>query len=535
MNAPVAALRLVASDAESGWEIPVPLGSRDRPPSFPLDVFPFWLADMVSGVSWSTQTDPAMAAALGLSVLSACVGGRVKVEVKDDWREPVNVYVAVIADPGESKSPVHAAMTQPLIDAQETLGSRVEPLIAERAALKEIADRAAEQAKTAAAKATADRRDDLTAEAVAAAMSAEAIVVPSEPKLFIDDATPEMLMALMAANGGRMAIISDEGGIFDILAGRFSAAPNLAPYLNGHSGRPIGNERLTRKGEQIAHPALTVCVMAQPSVLRKFGSNDDLDGRGLPARFLFTLPASIVGYRDTDAPAVGREVATEYAEQVSGLAVEAAGWDDIITIPLSDEAKELRRQAAAADELRLRPGGDLAELRGWARKLGGTTMRLAGLLHTARHTRDLGKHPIDGETMAAAIRLAGFFAGHYRAALHTIGTDSEDDKTAHLLNVLISKDMQHFTRREAQRRVQRHFPKAAKLVAALDNLAQLGWIRSTTDGAYELHPQAAQHRESGDTVTTALREALSAAHSPEPAVTEGGDTPVTAVTTSPAA
>jgi hypothetical protein len=41
----------------------------------------------------------------------------------------------------------------------------------------------------------------------------------------------------------RMAIISDEGGIFDTLAGRYSSTPNLAPYLSGHAGRPIAIER----------------------------------------------------------------------------------------------------------------------------------------------------------------------------------------------------------------------------------------------------------------------------------------------------
>lgn len=98
-----------------------------------------------------------------------------------------------------------------------------------------------------------------------------------------------------AANGGRLALISDEGGIFDTLAGRYSSTPNLDPYLMGHSGRPIRVDRRGREPQFIASPALTVGVMAQPSVLRKFGANADLAGRGIVARFLFVLPMSLAG------------------------------------------------------------------------------------------------------------------------------------------------------------------------------------------------------------------------------------------------
>ncbi len=254
--------------------------SSRRPP-FPVDVFPGWLAEMVTGVAQFTQTDPAMAGTLAVAVLSACAGGRLEVEPVAGWREPVNVFAAVIAGPGERKSPVHRAMTRPLFTAQSTLGDAMRPRIAEAAALKDIAERQAEQAKSAAAKTSdPDQRVDASDAAVAAALAAEAVTVPNLPKLIVDDATPEALIGLMAANGGRMAIISDEGGIFDTLAGRYSGAPNLDPYLKGHAGQPMSNERQTREGASIDKPALTVCVMAQPSVLRKFGGNAELAGRG---------------------------------------------------------------------------------------------------------------------------------------------------------------------------------------------------------------------------------------------------------------
>ncbi|GIG57756.1 hypothetical protein Lfu02_21280 [Longispora fulva] len=528
MNATVRSLRLAAVEGD-GWEVPVPLTGPPPAPMFPLDVFPGWVADMVAGVARSTQTDPAMAGSVALAVLSACAGGRLKVQVKSDWKEPVNVYVAVIADPGELKSPVHGAMTDPLNEAQRTLAARVGPLVAENAALKEIALRAAEHAKTIAAKAGGDRRDELTAEAVAASTHADAIVVPGLPKLFVDNATPEKLSSLMAANGGRMAIISDEGGIFDTLGGQYSSTPNLDPYLKGHSGRPMGSERVTREGETVEHPALTVCVMAQPSVLRKFGGNDDLDGRGLPARFLFALPTSFVGYRDIDAESVAEEVATAYARRMHDLAVTLAERDDTAIVALTPDAAAIRRDAALINEEQLRPGGTLNELRGWAKKLSGTTMRLAGLLHIAHHPADAWEQPIDADVMAAAVRLAEFFVEHYRTALHTITADPTDGTTAYVLGVLIDKHMNHFTRRELHRRVSRQLPKVAQVVTTLDTLTQLGWVRHA-DNTYELHPRAAELRQAVDTLTNALNSSITAGQSPDSTVNGGVDTPLTALT-----
>lgn len=498
-------------DYDTGWDTPVPLTGPAAPPPFPTSVYPGWLADMVDGVARFTQTDVAMVGPIALAVLSACAGGRLEVEVKPGWREPVNVYVAVIAEPGERKSPVHGAMTAPLYAAQNVLAERARPLQAEQAALKDIATRQAEHARTLAAKAGGDERDGRTAEAVAAALAAEAITVPDLPKLLADDATPEALVSLMAANGGRMAIISDEGGIFDILAGRYSGSPNLDPYLKGHSGRPIDSGRQTRIGAYVDKPALTVGVMAQPSVLRSFGGNTELAGRGLPARFLFSLPRSLAGYRQIDTEPVPTTVGEAYDRHVRQLAATFAEWEDPAVVTLTDPAQLVRIDAATDLETQLRPGAALYDMREWANKLGGTTMRLAGLLHVAHNPDDAWRRPIDAARVTESVQLIEFFIAHYRAALHIITTDRSIDTARHVLGILIARDLAAFTRRELHRRVQRHLPTAADVTAVLDTLTALGWIRPSGDGRYHLHPRARDYAEPGDTVTIGPTAPVSAA------------------------
>ncbi|WP_344315614.1 DUF3987 domain-containing protein, partial [Fodinicola feengrottensis] len=175
--------------------------------------------------------------------------------------------------------------------------------------------------------------------------------------------------------------------------------PNLDPYLMGHSGRPLRVDRLGREAEYIPNPTLTVGVMAQPSVLRKFGTNGDLTGRGIVARFLFVLPVSLAGYRDDDAPPVSEHIATVYATQVHALAASLADWTDPVVLTLTDDARTSRSTSARAIEVQLRRGGALYDMREWANKLTGTTMRLAALLHVAHHPDNAWQKPVDGAQM----------------------------------------------------------------------------------------------------------------------------------------
>ena len=51
----------------------------------------------------------------------------------------------------------------------------------------------------------------------------------------------------MAANNERMSILSDESGILEILAGRYSnGVPNLDLFLQGHAGSPVKVNRGSR-------------------------------------------------------------------------------------------------------------------------------------------------------------------------------------------------------------------------------------------------------------------------------------------------
>src|SRR5207237_2814829 len=172
----------------------------------------------------ATQTPEDLPGVTAVGCVAAAAGGRAVVEVRPGWREPLNLYAVVAMPPGSRKSAVFAAAIEPLLRAEATMGEAVGAQIAEALTLQEIAQNAAKEASKRAAKAKEQDRDRLTAEAVAAQQLAEGITVPTKPRLVADDATVEATGSLLAEHGGRLAILSPEGDVFETMAGRYNKA-----------------------------------------------------------------------------------------------------------------------------------------------------------------------------------------------------------------------------------------------------------------------------------------------------------------------
>lgn len=92
----------------------IPLKTTSSPMPFPLDALPDNVRNFVEYTSKAIQVHSDMPAALALSVLSACVQGKAKIAVTPEWSEELNLYTAIIAEPGERKSAVFAALTTPM-------------------------------------------------------------------------------------------------------------------------------------------------------------------------------------------------------------------------------------------------------------------------------------------------------------------------------------------------------------------------------------------------------------------------------------
>ncbi|MEV6629296.1 DUF3987 domain-containing protein [Actinoplanes sp. NPDC051470] len=472
----LAAGRALLTTAPSpAWPTPIPLTARTAPRPFPVYALPGWLAEMVGAVAEFTQTPPDLAGCIALAVLSTAAGGRAEVEIRGSWREPANLFTVVVLPPGSRKSAVFTALIRPLLAAEAALIERTRPAIVEAELALRVAAKAADRAANAAAAATDTAgRDRLLAEAAAAAMTAESIIVPPLPRLIADDVTSEQAASLLAEQGGRLAVLSPEGGIFATLAGRYSGAPNLEVFLKGHAGDMLRVDRRSRPAEHVDRPALTLGLAVQPEVLRDIAQMPGFRGKGLLARILFSVPENTVGRRRVGADPIPGAVADAYAENLSVLVLDLADRPEPVVLPLTAEANERMLAIERDVEPRLAPSGSWAQIVDWASKYAGAIARIAGLVHLGER----GPYgAISAETFDRAATLGAYFADHALAAFDDMGADPVVDDARHVLSWIERTQTERFTKRDLFSALSRgRFRKAADLDPALNLLTGHGYL-----------------------------------------------------------
>lgn len=358
------------------------------------------------------------------------------------------------------------------------LAERVRDQRLEATMAKEVATKAAEVARGKAGRASFEERDELLKEAIGAMQAAEAIDVPILPRLLADDITPERCAGLLAEQGGRLAVVSAEGGIFDIISGRYSSGvPALDVWLKGHSGDQLRVDRQSRAPEFIPNPALTLCLMIQPSVLTSIARNRDFRGRGLLARFLYAVPDSKVGHRLVGAPVVPDQVAADYRDLIKSLALALADWHDPAVLQLSAEAAQMLDDIAVKLEPQLGPDGELHHIADWGSKFVGAVGRIAALLHLAEDPVGGWRLPVSASSMCMAIRLGEYYKAQALYAFDQMRADPVISDAEYLLKVVRRLQAPVVSRRDLHVGASRsRFPAVTDLDAPLRYLEEHGYL-----------------------------------------------------------
>ena len=459
-----------------GWPEIIPLESHvtDRIPSTFL---PGWLGEMAMAVSESTETPFDMAALLALVVASSCVSGKADVSPEPGYVEPLNLYVCAAMESGNRKTAVFNRLISPLSEWERLETDRVTP----------VRTGALSQFRTIEARIDYLRKKGAKAEDQSEVMREiqrleETLPeVPSFPRHFSDDVTPERLAGMMQEQGGRIAVFSDEGGIFDILAGRYSkGVPNLDLWLKGHSTSLLRVDRQdrTRPPIIIDKPHLTVGISPQPDVLAALRDKPGFRGRGLLARFLYALPKSQLGYRTLAVRSIPPDIETRYGNGIRRLL--AYSPDGALHLCFTAAAYREWKDFQTATELQFRGGGILEDLKDWGSKLPGAAARIAGVLHMAMCVDGQGPGiplEIEKPTVVAAIEGASSLVSHCRAAFALMDQDPGTKKAERILAWIQRKRTSFFTARDCFRAHQALFKGVAAMMPSLMLLEQHGYIR----------------------------------------------------------
>ena len=386
------------------WGTIEPLGVRSVP-SFPVMALPDVLADFVAAEAEATQTPPDLSAMLSLAVCAAAVAKKVEVRVRDQWLEPVNLFTVTVLEPGNRKSAVFAHTTLPLRDYETQLVEQERPNLARQLARRRQRER---QMKTLEEKAVKKGDAEAAQEAEEIAVELATIPEPVMTRLIVDDATSEKLGAMLAEQGGRIASMSPEGGVFDLMAGLYSKSgmPQFGVYLMSHAGDDLRVDRISRRGEHVKRPALTMGLAIQPTVLEGLLENAAFRGRGLLARFLYSLPESRIGARKIEPEPVPENISQSYHNIVWKLCELPLDANQPQYIQLADDAWVLLRRFMEKLELELGAGGELDCAQDWGSKLAGAVARIAGVMHCVIHAYgEPWLNPLTAATMQSAIKI----------------------------------------------------------------------------------------------------------------------------------
>lgn len=446
-------------------------------PPFPVQVLPLPVADLVLEVAESTQTDEGMAGTVALGVMAAAASGFAEVQVRPGYVEPLNLWVAPAALPAERKSAECTVLSAPLVDLEAELVKHAAPLIEEARTLKEIAEKIAEGDKRTAGNASPDKRDAAASAAVTSVQQAAALTVPALPQIIADDVTLEALGSRFAEQGGRLAIVSTEGGFLVTAAGRYSSNPDLSVPLKAHAGDRFRVDRVGRATEFVNKPALTLVMMVQPGVLAAAASNTAFHDSGFLARFLFAFPPSRLGHRAVDPAPLDPTTVAAYGARITKVARTLRKAEQMQTLTLDPGADAVRLDFARRVEVQLGPDGKLAHVRGWAGKIVGTTVRVAGLLHLLEHGTTVDT--ITAESMRGAVALGEYFTAHALHAFNEMAARDDDLELARRTVALIGRNPKfcEFSARELFTAAPRSWmPDTATMDAALDKLVDYGWI-----------------------------------------------------------
>ena len=448
------------------WEKPKPFGNCIHPVPFPMNSLPDVLKDYITEISRNIQVYPEMCILPALSVLSMCVQGKAEIRNPGGGNtETLNLYTLTIAEPGERKSGVFKALTSPVYSFQREENQRREPLMREYNIKKSLLTKQLE---------TASKGKNFNPERAMEISEELDSLEPVYPlTLNVTDTTPEALASELIKNNERISILSDEGGIFDILSGLYSSGtPNIDLFLQAYDGAPYNVIRCNRRTVNLENPLITFGIMAQTEPFRRAMSNPQFSGRGLVHRFMFAFPESRTGTRTFHSEPVSDKTKNAYKQLIYRL-LSMKTPAQIPVIKCDREAYNLFKDYHDSIEIKFHEGNMFEDLKEWGNKQVGRAFKIAGILHLCEHQAD---ELLNGDTAFKAINIAVWAEEQALKAFGEYADSEEDKQVKYVLGRIKKSGSLMLTKREIMRNCQK-FKTIEELEEPLEILLDMGYIR----------------------------------------------------------
>jgi putative DNA primase/helicase len=374
--------------------------SLPTPMAFPVDCMPEACRDLIRESAAAIGCPPEFIGLPMLAVLGSAIGNSRVVVLKGGWEEGAAIYAAVVAEPGEKKTPATKVAIEPAVKIQAALRDKY------RQDAEEYEHEKREYAKH-------ERELKKMGEAPPRPPDA-----PHMERAVVEDVTVEALATVLEGTPRGVLALRDELSGWVRSMDQYKQGGRGADRQYWLSAWSNAYTSVDRKGRAealiIKRPFVCVYGSIQPGILEELS-----DGRedGLLDRFLLAYPEPVApGWSDNEISTASREAYTALYEKMRTLHMpeDEYGDPEPTRTHFAPDAKEALKQVITdLSEERYAPGFP-TRLKGPWSKLEGYFARLCLILATARAADKGVAERVEVEDVLKAAYLLDYLKSHVR-------------------------------------------------------------------------------------------------------------------------
>jgi hypothetical protein len=393
----------------------VPIELPATPP-FPVGAMPTGCQRLIREAAAAIGCPPEFVGLPMLTVLGSAIGNSRVLKLKGGWEEGATIYGAVVAEPGEKKTPATKVAIEPAIKVQAALRKTYRGAVDEHKREQRVYE--------------VDKRD-------AAKAGEPAPPPPEEPHMeraIVEDVTVEALAVVLERTPRGVLAWRDELSGWVRSMDQYKQGGKGADRQYWLSAWSNSYASVDRKGRGepliIQRPFVGVYGSIQPGVLAELG-----DGRedGLLDRFLLTYPEPVPSeWSDAEISDEARAVYASLYGKLRGLYMptDEHGDPDPARVHFAPDAKEVLKQAVNELRREMYAPGFPARLKGPWSKMEAYLGRLCLILATARAADTGAAERVESRDVLAAVVLLDYFKGHARRVYVGLHGDNENELLA---------------------------------------------------------------------------------------------------------
>lgn len=455
------------------WELPEKFEKEVDSQPFPVSSLPKTLADYLKAICEFVQVNSSMAALPMLSVLSLCLQGKAIVAYPANAHtESINLYTLTIAPPGERKSGVFEELIRPVEEFQRTYNELHRGDIEEYRSKRQFLEHQ-KQAAMSGKNASLQRVQELTKELCE-------LEQVHELSLICSDTTPEALAAEMFKQGGCMAVMDDEGSVFNVISGIYTGGQcNINLFLKAYDGSPHTIFRRTSDNITLDSPYLTIGIMTQPQLFSQTMSNPQFSGRGLMQRFLFSFPEGRAGSQAYKSENIPLNLQKAYDELITRL-LRMPKNPTPVKLVHDKESYNIFHDYHDMLQSKMHSGGMFENMKEYASKHFGKVLKIAGLLHLCEHSPN---EPINGQTALNAVTIGLWAENQALSAFNGLEEDVITQNAMYIISRIKTSDKPELSRREIRRlcKAIKEEQKFDELLEFLEDMKYIKQIQNDTN------------------------------------------------------